>query len=76
MRNRAVNVNKHDYLIFVSFIGQSLQLVGIYGALLIKPLFYGRPFGPSLFQCVFLRLSALRFINYRLQGVTVFRTCL
>jgi hypothetical protein len=76
MRNRAVNVNEQDYMIFVSFLGQRLQLAGIYGALLIMPLFYGRLFGPSLFQCVYLRLSALRFINCHLQGVTVFRICL
>ncbi len=76
MRNREVNSNEQDYQIFVSFIGQILQPAGNYGALLIKPLFYGRPFDPSLFKCAFILLSALLCFQWRLQGVTVFRTCL
>ena len=44
MRKRAVHCNEQDYRIFVSFIGQLLQPAGIYGALLIKPLFDGLPF--------------------------------
>jgi hypothetical protein len=74
MHNTAVYYNKQDYRIFVSFRGQSLQLAGIDGALLIKPLLDGRPFRPSLFQCAFLLLSALRTIKRSLQGVTVIRT--